>query len=135
MDTKKYNNILACRRYYERNRHNPEFQTTEGDTNKGNTLVKNENRSSGRYFKDGNTASVKIQPVAKIKQIKTTINSQLKCFILKRKRLLLKAMMQSWKDYERTPKPTHNPNYASLLCAPSSSNSSNTYVSSFLHTH
>ena len=116
MDLKKYNNILACRRYYERNRCNPEFRLRKAMQQR-KYACKKRKPFFWELFQRWKHLSVTIQPVVKIKQIKTTINSQLKCFILKRKRLLLKAMMQSWKDYERTPKPAYNPNCKPIVCS------------------
>ena len=68
-------------------------------------------------FQSWKSLAVKIQPIVKIKQPKTKVTLKLNTFIIKRNRLLLKAMIDLWKEYERTPKPAYNPNCKPIMCS------------------
>ena len=112
MDIKKYNNILACRRYYERNRHNPEFRLRKAMQQR-KYASKKQKPVLWEVFQSWKSLAVKIQPIVKIKQTKTKLNT----FIIKRNRLLLKVMIDMWKEYERTPIPAYNPNCKPIVCS------------------
>ena len=116
MDIKKYNNILACRQYYERNRHNPEFRLRKAMQQR-KYASKQRRPVLLEVFQSWKTLAVKIQPIVKIKQTKTNVKSKLNTFIFKRNRLLLKVMIDMWKEYERTPKPVYNPNCKPIVCS------------------
>ena len=116
MDIKKYNNILACRRYYERNRHNPEFRLRKAMQQR-KYASKKRRPVLLEIFQSWKSLAVKIQPIVKMRQPKTSFTLKLNTVITKRKRLLLKAMIDMWKEYERTPKPAYNLNCKPIVCS------------------
>jgi hypothetical protein len=95
METKVYDNKSACRRYYERNKNNPEFRQRKA-------LNTRRSEHKKRYpvffetFQSWKSLVVKTKPMVK----KVNINEKLNYFISKRNLLTLRTMMQSWKNYE-----------------------------------
>ena len=106
MECKKYNNALACRKYYEKNKDNPEFRLRKAYQARKQYYKK-------RYpifwdiFQAWKTQSLKIlQPVKK--QIKKEVDKRINInnFIIRRNRLLLKKVIDIWKMFEKTPRIT-----------------------------
>ena len=99
MECKKYNNALACRKYYEKNKGNPEFR------------LRNVCQARKLYYKkrypifwsifqawkqlfSETTLPVKIRPLVGERQVNN--------FIIRRNRLLLKKVIDIWKLIEKT---------------------------------
>jgi hypothetical protein len=105
MSNSKYNNTLACKKYYDRNRDDPEFRKRKAMN------TKRSNYKTG-YYKRKNLRLWKIFQIWKNLIVKPMANpvkkpvytKVLEAFRLKRKTNLIKLMVDAWKLYERTPK-------------------------------
>ena len=105
------NNNLACRKYYEKKKNNPEF------------VMKKRLLARRQYYRKRYTWFYKIFQMWKNLFVKNTrlsslkhVNKRLKSFSMKRNKLLLKIMIDRWKDYERTPVKINN-NYNPIVCS------------------
>jgi hypothetical protein len=110
-----YNNKLACKKYYDKNKHNPEFRMRKAMTTR-RQYYKNNYPMFWNIFQAWKSLLVKNTKLVYIKRVKTSTNRKLNSFIIKRNRLLLKIMIDSWKDYERSPVKI-NPNCKPIVCS------------------
>ena len=99
-----YNNALACRKYYEKNKGNPEFR------------LRKAYQSRKLYYKKRYPVFWNIFQAWKVLALKE-VNKRIKInnFLIRRNILLLKKVIDSWKLYERTPK-SSKPIY-NILCS------------------
>ena len=99
-----YNNALACRKYYEKNKGNPEFRLRKAC------------QSRKLYYKKRYPVFWNIFQAWKVLALKE-VNKRIKInnFLIRRNILLLKKVIDSWKLYERTPK-SSKPIY-NILCS------------------
>ena len=99
-----YDNALACRKYYEKNKGNPEFRLRKAC------------QSRKLYYKKRYPVFWNIFQAWKVLALKE-VNKRIKInnFLIRRNILLLKKVIDSWKLYERTPK-SSKPIY-NILCS------------------
>ena len=84
--------------------------------NKGSTIGRKGSHYSGQYSSWKN-ASVKSQLIDKVKHVTPKlkrVTPKINTFIMRRNRLLLKVMIDKWKDYERAPTPSY---YKPIVCS------------------
>ena len=105
MDGKIYNNTLACKKYYDRNKGNPEFRQRKAmNTRRSNYKTgyyKRKNAGLWRLFQIWKKLIIK--PTAKPVK-KPVYTKQIESFRMKRNKNLIKQMIDAWKIYERSPK-------------------------------
>ena len=91
MECKKYNNALACRKYYEKNRCKPEFRLRKAYQAR-KLYYKKRYPIFWSIFQAWKILSLKILQPVKKKQIKKEVNERIKInnLIIKKNRLLLK---------------------------------------------
>ena len=100
------NNAIACRKYYERNRDNPEFRLRKAYQTRKQYYKKRYTRF-WKMFQAWKNLFIK--PVVKvITKAKPAYTKLLETFKRKRSNALLKIMVDRWKEYERSPKPNHS---------------------------
>ena len=111
MECRKYNNALACRRYYEKNKGNPEFRLRKPYQAR-KIYYKKRYPIFWSIFKLGNnyflktTLPVEIRPLVGIAHHNGVVawEKQVNNFIIRRNRLLLKKVIDIWKLFEKTPR-------------------------------
>ena len=91
MECKKYNNALACRKYYEKNKVNPEFRLRKVCQAR-KLYYKKRYPIFWSIFQAWKILSLKILQPVKKKQIKKEVNErkEINNFIIRRNILLLK---------------------------------------------
>ena len=94
MKAKIYNNTLACKKYYDKNKNNPEFRQRKA-MNTRRCKLRKETPMCWRIFQGWKKYLFGLNVRNKlIEHLRVKID-----------RILLKVMIDSWKNYERTPKP------------------------------
>ena len=104
MECKKYNNALACRKYYEKNKGKSEFRLRKACQAR-KLYYKKRYPIFWSIFQAWKILSLKIlQPVKK--QIQKEVNERIKVnnLIIKKNRLLLKKVIDNWKLFEKNTK-------------------------------
>jgi len=105
MEVKIYNNTLASKKYYDRNKGDPEFRKRKAmNTRRSNyktSYYKRKNAGLWRLFQMWKKLIVK--PIEKPVK-KPVYKKEVEAFRNKRNKNLMKIMIDAWKDYERTPK-------------------------------
>ena len=117
METKKYNNKEACRRYYEKNKNSPEFMQRKAMNTK-RSYFKKHHPVFSEVFQEWKKLTVGLQSNAQGKPIRTSVRRKAYNFMKRIDKLLLKSMIDIWKEYKvKQVKPAYNPNYKPIVCS------------------